>query len=80
MAGITRSAGKAAGDGLHVERSAVLLGEAGYTIVQYKLDSMRGHMTFDKIRHLLVQRAQHLIKLLDERNVEAEMDQILCHL
>ncbi len=37
-------------------------------------------MTFDKIRDLLVERAQQLIHLLDERDVEAEVDQVLCHL
>ena len=69
-----------AGNGLHVERAAVLLCEAGDAVVEYELDSVRGHMTFDKIGDLLVERAQQLIALLEEGDVETEMDEVLRHL
>ena len=81
MARITISAGECpAGNGLHVERAAVLLRKAGDAVVEYELDSVRSHMTFDKIRHLLVERAEQLITLLEEGHVETEMDEVLRHL
>ena len=69
-----------AGDGLHVERAAVLLRKSGDAIVEYELDSMGGHMTFDKIGDLLVERAEQLIALLEEGDVETEVDEVLGHL
>ena len=37
------------------------------------------HMTFDKIGNLLVERAEQLIALLEEGDVETEMDEVLGH-
>ena len=69
-----------AGLRLHLERAAVQLRESGHAVVERELDAVRCHVALDEIGDLPVERAEHLIELLDERHVEPEMDQVLRHL
>ena len=47
---------------------------------EYEFDAVACDVTFDKVGNLLVERAEQLITLLEEGDVEAEVDEVLRHL
>ena len=69
-----------AGFRLHLERAAVQLRESGDAVIERQVNAMPCQMALDEVGDLPVERGQHLIEHLDERHVEAEMDQVLRHL
>ena len=51
--------------------------EGGHAVVEREADSVPLDITLDDARHFAVERGQHLIEHLDQRDVEAAMDEVL---
>ena len=69
-----------AGLGDDIQRVGFRLPELGRPVVENHLHSVPFEMSLDYARHILVDRREHLPAHLDDRHIEAAMDEVLRHL
>ncbi len=81
IARITTSAGCVFPDAVFTSRAPPSSWrEAGHAVVEDEADAVSLHVLLDEARDLRVQWVQDLVPLLDERHLEAEVDEVLRHL
>ena len=61
----------------HAQRAFTALFERGHAVVELNANAVPNEVIFHRPRHVLVERPQHLVGHLDERDVEAPVHQVL---